>query len=868
MIFYSSSLKMVRGYLSVITISLLAGFGCTSTPGQSEVKQKSFEWVFGNLVDTDRAKAEKVLAGTPGERYYFDNDGDGKPDEIWFIDTDPRHNKDKQPILVRVIDEDGDLELNRGPDTDSDLYIADWNADGTVDAIVDYEDLDGDQDADRMGVYFYDEKYGLRVWWSSDDGDDNLLWYTVDYTYYQRPCENSTHFGGDESFVSFRIKPGEQHWTPFFENPFLFYDCDKDGITEEVIRLIGEGNCVNSLRWSFDADNDATPEKPRDYDVSISAYAAGWSLEKHQSEHGSNTFSGFNYPESQGNFFTIRNFPAGPVIKRNIARTVLNKTTWARVLMTWDENDLNIARTADFYTIERWEGVIGAPQNDPGFEMPGVGWPDCGSFNKRYEIVLHPEGPNKYYFNPADRRIHIRGSDRTWLKVDYDYDKKMDMYYLWQDTDNDGVADKVSIDVDGDTKFDDSYNLDVTRIKLVDWNFQGINAFVAPVIKNSTPQLYYLSKVLAYALEKVNKGAGNDPVWNFLENKMHGNYLPDDLERRLLMSDESMLYYLRIIADKRIVKLKETCKRKNFWSVFDSARSKGDLGKMAELVSAEFGLTVPNDYDTWLKKMRFIPEKKKVAWDNEWLPPNWGWESEKAAFRCYDGHFDVFGKRLDTLIFPTISIGNSYHLDDNGWGMDILHVGKTGGCGGLVLYVDDVVYPLRNEKNPGDLVYSARLFKETNDTVTIEFKVTGAGPRESPYTVYIRPSAVAGRADSPVEVNIRGGRPGQNVKLGIVLNTLPEEEFFLDRSVGIMGLWGFQQPEIGWIGTGIVFPKERFLYTDDTPDEHRVVLRYTPGKPIYYHIQADWLRGHRFSCCPGAKEWMDTLKKIAESLRL
>ena len=867
MIIYTSSLKIVKGYLGVIAL-LLFSLGCESPILKSEMKQKSFEWVFGNLVNIDQVRVAEVFADTPGKRHYFDNDGDGKPEEVWFIDIDSRHNKDKQPLLVRVIDEDGDQTLNGEPDVDSDLYIADWNADGTVDAVVDYEDLDGDQDVDRMGVYFYDEKYGLRVWWSSDDGDDNLLWYTVDYTYYQRLCEDFTHFGGDESFVSFRIKPGEDHWTPFFENPFLFYDCDNDGVTEEVIRLIGESNRVNSLRWSFDSDNDATLQHPRDYDVSISAYAAGWSLEKYQSEHN-NAFSDFSYPDSEGEFFTIRGFPAGPVIERNITRSVLNETTWARVLMTWDENDFNVAWTSDSsYTIERWEGVVGSPQNEPGFKMPGIGWPDCGPFNKRYEMVLKPKGPNEYYFNPADRRIHIKNSDKTWLKVDYNYDKKMDMYYLWQDTNNDGFMDKVSIDVNRDEKFDDSYNLDVTEIKLADWNFQSINAFAAPVIKNNTPQLYYLSKVLAEALEKEDKGGGNDPVWNFIENKMHGNYLADDLERRLLMSDESVLYYLGITTDRRIIKLKKNCKRENFWNGFDLARSKGDLKKMAELVSSEFGLTVANDYDAWLNNLRFNPSEKKVAWDNEWLPPNWGWESETAAFRCYDGHFDIFGKRMDSLIFPTISIGNSYHLDDNGWGMDILHVGKTGGCGGLVLYVDGVAYPLRNEKNTCDPVFTARLVKETTDTVTVEFKVTGVGPKESPYTVYIRPSAIAGRADSPVEVHITGGRTVKDVKLGIVLNVLPKEEFFLDKDAGVMGLWGFQQPEIGWIGTGIIFPADRFLYLDEQADEHRVVLRCKPGESLYYHIQGDWLRGHRFSCCPGTQEWLNTLKETAVKVSL
>ncbi|MDD3909075.1 MAG: hypothetical protein PHN86_03855, partial [Proteiniphilum sp.] len=111
---------------------------------EKEKKQLAFEWVFGDLAKFDQVIVQKVLSDTHGKRYYIDHDGDGKPEEVWFIDIDPRHNESKRPILVRVIDEDGDLEMGGEPDLDSDLYLADWNADGQVDAVVDYEDIDGD----------------------------------------------------------------------------------------------------------------------------------------------------------------------------------------------------------------------------------------------------------------------------------------------------------------------------------------------------------------------------------------------------------------------------------------------------------------------------------------------------------------------------------------------------------------------------------------------------------------------------------------------------------------------------------------------------------------------------------------------------
>ena len=78
-----------------------------------------------------------------------------------------------------------------------------------------------------------------------------------------------------------------------------------------------------------------------------------------------------------------------------------------------------------------------------------------------------------------------------------------------------------------------------------------------------------------------------------------------------------------------------------------------------------------------------------------------------------------------------------------------------------------------------------------------------------------------------------------------------------------MGLWGFQQPEIGWIGMGIIYPADRYIRMDHQQEEYRVILRCETGKPLVYNIQGDWLLGHRFSCCPSAQDWLTTLRGTA-----
>lgn len=843
-------------------VFLFALFLCFSLKVEAQQtldKEKCFEYVFGDKVKLDPMMVKKVCSDPSGKRYYVDRNGDGKPEEVWYVDVDPRHSVSKRPILVRAIDRDGDMQMGGQPDFDSDLYIVDWNGDGKVDAVIGYQDLDGDNDVDRMGIYYFDPKYGLCVWWSSDDGDDNLLWYDVNYAYDQRACEQKTNFGGDETFDHLYIKPGDQRWTTFSENPFCFFDRDGDGISEEAIRLVGIKQTIHSLRWSFDVDNDATKENPRDYDVSLSAIVG----DKNSGQDNESSLQSIKYGDDMCETVMIEGYPA-KIMRRNAMVPFLQKQVWSREIMTWDENDLNIAYGIPGYNIERWEGVIAAESKDRGYEMPRVGGPDCGPYNKRYEIVMHPKAPNTYYYSAGDKRIHIKGSDKTWLNVDFNYDNKIDMKYEWIDTNHDGIVDKVLLDANGDGKWDDSWKLNVLQDKPVEWNFNSLNSAYSCVVSMEPSRLYTLNRILYQALKSRNKSDSGSLIWNMIENKMHCKNLSEDLSERLLNSNESMLYYLRLCADLRICELKKNYTHKSFWRMFEVFRGNGETDSMCKLLSKEFGVTMPSseEYELWLSDLRKKPDIKRVAWNNKWFAPNWGWESEKAAYRCYDGHFDLFGKRYDCLMLPMLTHDIHYHTDHGTWGMDILHVGQTGGCGGLVLYVNGIAYPLRHEKE-GDPVYSGHLVQESNDSVTIGFTVSGAGPKDHPYTVYINCTARAGEYSDKREVKVEGGSPSDDIQLGIVINKIPTEDFFLDTSSGVMGLWGFQDPAMGWIGMGIMFPPDHYIGQKDTEEEHRAIFKIDRGEWLHFYAQGDWLRGHRFVPGAGAKDWEKELRQEA-----
>ncbi|WP_294080762.1 hypothetical protein, partial [Proteiniphilum sp. UBA5384] len=380
------TLKNLFHRLVKIVALFLALFFITSLYAQDSFqleKQKAFEIVFGEATILDPVMVEKIKNDTPGKRHYVDADNDGKPEEVWFIDTDARHNDRNRPILVRVIDENNNLAFGKEPDKFGDLWVADWHADGLIDAVIGYEDTDSDGDLDHMGMYFVDRRNGLRVWWFIDDGDDNLLGYDVDYYYYQIPCQDHTHFGGNESLISMYFDSEKKIWTPFWENPFLFYDDDQDGITEEVVRIEGEDDIMRFLRWSFNVN--PREGELRNYDVGITACAPGWSITKER-----NSDFSFRLADDQTETFQVRGFPTGSVVKRSTARESLQAIEWTRVLMTWDEIDLNTAWDRPGDKIERWEGIISAGYKEPGYYMPQVGGPDCGPYNKRYELVTDP----------------------------------------------------------------------------------------------------------------------------------------------------------------------------------------------------------------------------------------------------------------------------------------------------------------------------------------------------------------------------------------------------------------------------------------------------------------------------------------------
>jgi len=558
-------------FIIFVSVSAFMLFYAPLSLSADEAKQALFERVFGDAVRLDPAIVAKVKAMPAGERLLIDRDGDGKNDGVWFIDTAYRHTDAVRPLLVRVIDEDGDLDANMGPDLDSDLYVVDYKADGQVDVVLDYTDSDGDNDLDEMGFYFYMPKHSffgkdvLRVWWSSDDGDDNLLWFDRNYTYDQRTCQHQCHFGGSESFVAFGLTADSGHWVSAYENPFLFYDPDNDLCSEVVIRIQGLDDKVETLRYSFDVDDDAWGRRTHDYDFSVTAIMDGEQR--------------LQLPEHMLKGATLRGLPTQRWLQRQFAEEWSRKQPWLRACLTWDEMNANTEGDIHRDPHERWEGVIVHKSEN----FPQMGGPSCGPINKRFEVSQKPASPLRLYYDPSDRKLHLKGANEGWLDVDFDFNGKIDAKYTYLDENQDGILDRRQLDVDADGKIDFDWPMGGKGLKEFPLEWETLKDFYKPALD----QVLADSQVFIDAAKAVvaDKREGPDPSeWFFLE-KLE-KWLPEaHVGEHIRSTPAGARFYIDLVRDRLLNELKTHYASHEKWSEIEGYYSKGDYRQAAELVT-------------------------------------------------------------------------------------------------------------------------------------------------------------------------------------------------------------------------------------------------------------------------------------------
>jgi hypothetical protein len=445
----------------------------------------------------------------------IDLDKDGDPDILKaFLN-------DSIPILW--IDDDDDMKWeDKEGDTDNDCLLIDKNKDGVFagpfDFSIDWIDENADGKADiQLIVNNAGTKVRNYFDWGADfmyvlDVDNDQIMHFVDWNkimmkawehygqanFYKDYSGNSTFLKMHAS--SFRISDLRFNW----ENPFIFYDTDKDGLTEWAIRLVDtpafrdkSDNTKNgftnidttfdvkftkkidyaAVTWDLDNDNSAGNEF--DFDMSILFKGKGFAYEDQghyiKGLRGLAAANSFMYDSRWRNIDTLF-YP-----DRDTAyQMIFQKGDWQQCRLVFDEDDdCNRWERVEFYDpLDFWK--IGIEQG--GLDNNG----QSDAIGDRGEFDLDNSGKGKLYIAAFDGRIHLYGAEWGGWRIDqtaFSYQGFGGFYEKWnrkrlqllpekfasvkyEDSDGNGYIDQIFYDLDGDHLFEDSVSL--IKLKIPD----------------------------------------------------------------------------------------------------------------------------------------------------------------------------------------------------------------------------------------------------------------------------------------------------------------------------------------------------------------------------------------------------------------
>lgn len=430
---------------------------------------------------------------------YIDLDKDGDPDLIQTTLFDS--------IPMFWIDDDDDMKVgDMEGDLDNDCLIIDRNRDGIFagpgDLSLDWVDSNNDGIADMQVIAENGNPKITNYWeWSS-----NYMWIIdteQDETFHYLNWKELTlrawsHYGASNFYEdyhgqtlfqkahlpSYRFSDLRYSW----ENPFLFYDTDKDGLTEMAIRL--EDSCkfdekttarkndidtrptgkIDRAFLTFDLDNDNGPSNEFDFDMTV--YFTG---------------EGFSYADQVHHFDNMRGLPDADSLlydKRwrqmnelvyadhdSAWSLIFKRGKWQQCWLTFDEDD----------DCERWERVEMYEPKNPfviGMKKGGIdNNPQADATGDRGEWDLDNSGKGDLYIG-FDGRIHLFGAEKGYWRIDQDaksYQGWGGLYegvykrgqveptkfptVAYEDTNNNGFFNLVKYDMDGDTIYEQTFNL-------------------------------------------------------------------------------------------------------------------------------------------------------------------------------------------------------------------------------------------------------------------------------------------------------------------------------------------------------------------------------------------------------------------------
>lgn len=420
---------------------------------------------------------------------YLDLNEDGRPDGIRTVTVGD--------VPVLWLDDDGNMEFGATEgDMVNDCLLLDRNRDGIYDFIVKWADQDGDGHADLQLVADYPLRPTDAVWPHGhymivlDTDRDNIFnyidWNTFRLESWRKSgiCDFYPDYSGQTAFLKMHAstdKIGDLRLN--WENPFLFYDPDRDGLTEIAVRLLDSPphmkndslpntydymQLTGRIDWvsiAVDLDNDNSPGNEFDFDFTLGFQGEGFDYSDQR--HPLRNMRGL--PEADRFFPDPRIRQLKELVYADHAHArdlIFGRGEWSRVNFVYDEDD----------DCGRWERVEFCEDRDPFRVGSNNGGFDnhtqSDASGDRGEWDTDNSGGGKLYVSRFDGRLHLYGAERGIWRIDQNanYYQGWDRLWLRRDperfatvryTDRDcnGFFDFLEYDLDGDGKFETTTDL-------------------------------------------------------------------------------------------------------------------------------------------------------------------------------------------------------------------------------------------------------------------------------------------------------------------------------------------------------------------------------------------------------------------------